>query len=380
MASIDRSETEPRESSGGRTDARADERWMRFVWILPLLLACYASWPALHNERMGDDELLIFHNDKAKDLGLLFDNLTADYFYNPLPLEIGYYRPLPKVGYMLQFALFGYDEAGYHAVSIAWLLFAVLMAFALLDRLLPHSAFAALGAAFFGTHYVIAAPVGLTTAQSDVMMAGFFFAALVAYLRWAETNRAPWGALAMLCYFLALASKEAAVVIWGIAFLWEVGRARLDPRRLPLGRLALLALPLVAYVLIRLSVGVLPHTGSFSGTTGEAVISAGVIYTHCTIKALLSGWAPFLSRARPTADAANVLLWALPLAAAATAVVLTTWRFRRLQWPVLLLVLPLLPALSSSVRIHGDDRIYSPGRWAIVSALGAGLLFVGLAW
>ncbi|HEY2732404.1 MAG TPA: hypothetical protein VGI70_00385, partial [Polyangiales bacterium] len=126
---------------------------------MPLAMGLFASWPALLNGILFDDELLIFSNPYAQSLRQLGPNLSRDFFYGPGGLAIGYYRPLIKVLFMLEYQAFGARAFGYHALSLLLFALAIALALQLAREIVPPSA-ATIATCLFASHPAAARSVG----------------------------------------------------------------------------------------------------------------------------------------------------------------------------------------------------------------------------
>jgi len=123
-----------------------------------------------------------------------------------------YYRPLNSLLYMLDYRLWGHDPFWYHlenlllhALTVVLLFFVVEAAFA--DRIL-----AFVTAILFAVYPVNSESVSFVSARNNLLCVGLLFASLLALTRCrARGQLRPFGAL--LLFFLALMSKESAVVM-----------------------------------------------------------------------------------------------------------------------------------------------------------------------
>ncbi len=254
----------------GARAASAPSGALRFAFgallVAAIAVAAYAN--TFENGFVQDDHYLITTNEDMKDLGAWPSVFTSDFFdtddvTDGAP-QIGYYRPVTRLSWMLDYAAWGADAGGFHRTSVLIHALATL-ALTVLLFLLSRSAPAAwLAGLIFAVHPAHTEAVNIITARSDVLAGAFI--ALTLLLHVASRQRAGGGvatialrALAVLCLGAALGSKEVGMAgLLAVAGLELVDlRARWLLSR-SLARRALIVAPYaalgVAYVLARAAV------------------------------------------------------------------------------------------------------------------------------
>lgn len=194
-----------------------------------VLSAFLAYYPAIAGDFLWDDDQYVSDNRNLHDA----EGLRRIWLE---PTASPQYYPLVFTTFWLEYHLWGLHPAGYHVVNI--LLHAV--AGILLWRLLVQLAAPApwLIAAVFVLHPVHVESVAWITERKNVLSACFYFAASLAYFRFAPlegdqagaTGPKRWYALAILLFVAALLSKTVTgslpaallLVIW-----WKRGRLTL---------------------------------------------------------------------------------------------------------------------------------------------------------
>jgi protein O-mannosyl-transferase len=191
--------------------------------------------------------------------------------YLTTPLRgIPYYRPVHLIWFRLNYAMFGQRPAGWHAACVLLNAIAVVMIYRLASKLVGGTIAPAAAATLFAVHPVHIENVAWISSACDPLMAIFFCSALLCYLNSREgLHRTAWTASSLVCFVLALLSKEPAValplVIALHAFLYDDGALRhkvLTSLRCTIPFIALLsvyfwirhlALPTLAPVLTKMS-------------------------------------------------------------------------------------------------------------------------------
>src|SRR4051794_3554001 len=151
-----------------------------------LVLASFVAYaPVLHNGVVLDDQYMVADNDTIRDVAQI-----PRFFVSTPPGAIAraFYRPVMFTSFTLDYALFGGDMAGFHAMNVLWHALAAWLVYLLLDRLLggDRSAAAqrrrdattgrasALGALIFALHPVQAEVVYLVNYRATTLAALFF--------------------------------------------------------------------------------------------------------------------------------------------------------------------------------------------------------------
>lgn len=173
-----------------------------------------------------DDNPIILLDDRIHHLGAALHVFVQPYWPSP---EIGLYRPLVSLTYVLDWAVSGGSPAWFHAMNVLWnaaacaLVFRFLCAFA--D---PPVALA--GALLFASHPVHTEAVANVVGRAELMAAVFCLAALTIWVRTAPMRMPRRRAAAVLSlYVLALLSKESAVMLPALLALADAARGALLP-------------------------------------------------------------------------------------------------------------------------------------------------------
>ena len=183
----------------------------------------------LLNDFVYDDHDVIEENvliTSLHNLPLLF---TRDYFAHTIELS---YRPLVTFTYFIDYALFDLMPPFYHLFNVLIHICNALLVMLLLTRMLtmfrisaapfsPLLAFA--GALFFLLHPIVTEPVNLISYREDLLCSGFVIASFLLYLytRDQKTVFNVYLPASLLCFFLAMMSKEQALALPLFILLFE---------------------------------------------------------------------------------------------------------------------------------------------------------------
>jgi Flp pilus assembly protein TadD len=184
--------------------------------------------PAMRAGYIWDDDDYVTKNPVLRDVGGLRRMWLE-------PRSIPQYYPLVHTTYWIEHRLWGLEPLGYHAVNAALHAAGAVLLWLLLRRLGLPAAF--LAAAVWALHPVCVESVAWITERKNVLSGVFYFAAALAYLKFAGTGALPparrrWGLylLSFALFAAALLSKTVTatmpaavvVVLW-----WKRDRLRL---------------------------------------------------------------------------------------------------------------------------------------------------------
>ncbi len=355
------------------------------AWVVPLLASLAAASASLRNRFTNDDDVLIVSNRYVHDASHLWQNLTSDYFYSSATASIGYYRPLTKLAFIVEYHFFGASPFGYHAISALWHVAGVLVGYALLRRLSFAPVAAGFAATFYAVHPSQGESLGIIASRSDLTVAFGTFAALLFYIEFRQTGRTRWLALALAAETFALGSKESAVAIVALVALWELAEGGFAWRTLRDRPYWLwTAVPLVLYAAVRMALHIAPIVTHDNRAWSARLLGAEQLVGGLLLRALVpTAWPPYLHARFPDAHPALAIAGAIALLGCVALSVFAIIRWPRGRWGVALLWLPALPVVLpvfSAIHVSDDPRVLIlADRWVLPSALGAGALWAALA-
>ena len=183
-----------------------------------LVLSCGVYLNSLHNDFNLDDNAIIKENPLIRTLSNLPKIFVSNYWANT-PYEKGVllYRPLVIATFAVDYALWGNNPFGFHLANLlinvanaALVLLLLAMLFG--NQLRPLQL--ALAALLFVFHPIHTEAVNMVVGRTELLATMFGLLTFIFYLRC-------WQKTAFLTFFLALLSKEIAVTIPIMIFLYE---------------------------------------------------------------------------------------------------------------------------------------------------------------
>lgn len=182
--------------------------------IVGLTLATWAA--TLSFGFVWDDLPTIVNNPSLHSWGTLGTAFTSDFWsLHDLPVDSGYWRPLPTIAYTFIVKLFGVNAFPLHALNLLLHIGVSICLFFLFGRLGLGDPGRGIAAVFFALHPIHAETVSFISALPDLMSALFGLMAVVA---WSSPSKRRWW-LGTFLFVLALLSKESAVA-FGLLGFW----------------------------------------------------------------------------------------------------------------------------------------------------------------
>ena len=234
-----------------------------YLHIIPIIvmvaLSVITYLNCLPNQFVYDDTSTLVENKLVKDWGNFLTLFTHDYF--KLSGELTY-RPLVTLSYFIDYSIWHMNPMGYHLVNVVLHMVNVVLVYFLVLLLLrqynktqeSHNQISDIGLALltcmlFAVHPIVSEVVNMISYREDLIATAFLIASFLLFLLYKERvvaqipfspsfkNRDlgefPLSAFhrkstislsagAMAAYFFALLSKESAIVLPALIFIYEL--------------------------------------------------------------------------------------------------------------------------------------------------------------
>jgi hypothetical protein len=236
---------------------------MRSRWavLLPVFLLGVVG----HVESLGywftaGDTLALIGTSRITSLGDLWTILTKPLMYGTSYTDIGlFYRPVANLTYAFDYWLWGLNPFGYHLTNVLLHGLAAALVVVTVHALTASARAGGLAGVLFAIHPLSVDTVPAISRRQDILLAIFGLLTLwlfVTSYRRDASRRLRLGAA--VAYALALLSKETAIVLGPLVFLWAVFQQPSLRRPRAYWRATRDVLPLagvaVAYLVVRLAV------------------------------------------------------------------------------------------------------------------------------
>ena len=197
----------------------------RFVPIFVFLLGV-----AVHIESLGywftaPDTFALIETSRLTSPMDAWHILTKPLMYGTSYLDIGlFYRPVASLSYAVDYWLWGLNPFGYHLTNVLLHGVAAMLVVTTIRLLTASSRIGILTGVLFAVHPISVDTVPAITRRQDILLAIFGLLTLQLYIKWfrrkGKNQRLRIGVTA--AYALALLSKETAIVLGPLVFVWTV--------------------------------------------------------------------------------------------------------------------------------------------------------------
>ena len=242
---------------------RAGYRSPWLVFGAAALVALLLYLPTLRYGFVWDDRDLILNNPflgRANPVQIF----TGEFWNNPdVDRSVGamsYYRPLTNLSLYVDRKMWGLRSAGYHLTNIIINAAVTFLACFLLWELFGSVWLAGLGGLLVGIHPAMNCVVTFISNRTYLLALFFLLVSGYALLRGQRGRARFWLALFSGSLLLSALALEASLVFAALSAAWLLAN-RTRYRRLPVW-MAATALPMAAYLLLRLGIARVPFTGS----------------------------------------------------------------------------------------------------------------------
>ena len=246
---------------GRQTPTQKRTIFLSIVLIITLGFAVYGN--SLNNEFIWDDHHLIGDNVYIKNWSHL-----AQIFTQSIGAGAGKqyfsYRPLQIITYLIDYSFWKLDVRGYHLTNIILHILAALSIYWLILTLYDDRLLSLFTAILFIVHPVHTAAVTYISGRADSLAAIFLITCFVLYLKNLRLNRLSLFIPMVVCYLLAIFSRENSLILPALLLLYHYSfRIKVNP-----GQFFTITGCALIYILARLTVlsSLAPHTSAITTT------------------------------------------------------------------------------------------------------------------
>jgi tetratricopeptide (TPR) repeat protein len=217
-----------REAGFTKRERIGNERVLSLLLVAAVSSCIYAN--TLVNEFVYDDAKQIVANRWITDVRYLGDILTNDFWgFWPERDSSSYYRPLIHIVNMMVYQVVGLSPWAYHLMNVLLHAANSVLVLLLATRLIEssdnaHSRHTPLIAALlFATHPIHSEPVAWACGMPELFFSFFYLLAFYSYAKSTdrESGSLPFLFLSLLGFVLALVSKEPAITLPVILFIYD---------------------------------------------------------------------------------------------------------------------------------------------------------------
>lgn len=346
----------------------------KMPYAVLVLMVASISIVNLRNDFIFIDDINLIVNNPHLNFSLI--NLV-NLFAKPLgqtsadsSMHFFYYRPTLNLFYMINATIWGINPVGFHVSNLMLHLFTTFLTYHIgLLLFADNKGVSLLAAALFAIHPVHNELVGRVAMNENLL--GFFIAlALYSYFQKRKY-------LSLTAFALALLTKESAVMLFFVIFIFELRYLKLWPAILSmLPHVFLVA----AYLLLRTIVVGFPHEAAFNPNFVETLIITSAALTSylrlLLIPYPLDLYSPVFKLVSPLQPELLLAIVVCPL----LAYLIWKWRtdilLRSLVLGILVLLMPVI--LKANALVLGLDNAFIAERQLYVPTILYSLLIASL--
>jgi tetratricopeptide (TPR) repeat protein len=187
----------------------------RFYLVCLISLSTVIYLNTLQNQFVFDDIPLVLDNHFVKHI-----EKFPSYFFSSIA-KIPY-RPLRMITYAIDYQFTGLNPVGYHVSSIVFHVLTTLVLYFTIFALTGKSRVAFFAACLFAVHPVHTDSVAYISGRRDILSTLFYLLGFYCFLKARQKDKSRLLILALAAYLFALASKEMAVTLPAICFLYDL--------------------------------------------------------------------------------------------------------------------------------------------------------------
>lgn len=230
---------------------KKQQKWIYLIIIIALSMMVYLN--TLNNDFAYDDSHLVENNPAIRS------------WKNFSEIARPSQRPVRAITYMIDYSIWKLNPFGFHLTNIFLHAIAAALLFLFLNHFLDKN-LSFLVTLLFALHPIQTEAVAAIANRKEMLMSAFFLLAFILYLK--KSKHWIFFVLSYICYGFALLSKEVAVTLPVMVFVydWYFKDKRTLKKNIPL--YALYVLPIIAGALIIFGTDRFPNFFSVEHTRG----------------------------------------------------------------------------------------------------------------
>lgn len=201
-------------SQTGKILDMVSKRYIFYIFFITVIV----FFNTLFFEFVWDDNYQIITNYDIRTLeGLL------KLIFSPIPSMPNYYRPTFIISLYMDYGLWGLNPLGYHLTNLILSILNNILIFFISSMIFKNNRIGFITAIIFAIHPTHAEPVAYISARNELICTFFLFLSLIFYLKFRlGTKKSLTIILSTVFYFFSLLSKENAVIMPLLIFLYEL--------------------------------------------------------------------------------------------------------------------------------------------------------------
>ena len=213
----------PKKTASAETSPKLLSGAYPLLWFTIAAFILFGQSIAFNYTYLDDHNLVLFNLENLKSPSYFSKAFTEDVFHLP-SVSSYYYRPVMTLSFMAD-AMIGNGSFGmFHFSNILYHILATFLLFLFFIELGFERIRVFLFSMLFLVHPLATQAVAWVPGRNDTLLAIFVLASFVAWIRYLKSGRMYLVILHLLCYALALLTKESAVMLpfMVVIFSWFV--------------------------------------------------------------------------------------------------------------------------------------------------------------
>lgn len=225
-----------------------------------LVLICIIIYGnSLLNPFVWDDSWLIQNNPLIRSFNNIPKLFQVNLTYSRGAFASNFYRPLQSLSHMIDYLFFGLQPFGYHAINIILHAINAVLVYFLILLITKQKVASFVSSLLFAVHPIHVEAVTYISGRADLLVAFFILLSLIFFIVYSECaklKRIIFYSISVLCFILALLSKELAIVFPLTLIVYDLSFRRKNLRDLSsfLRAYALFIIIDLIYILLRLTI------------------------------------------------------------------------------------------------------------------------------
>lgn len=196
-----------------------DNTKLRYIFIALIILVVYGN--TLNHDFVWDDHPVIAINPALESLG----NIPKFFVMEDIAEgSTGYYRPMTYVSFAIDRAIWGVNPVGFNITNLALHILVALAFYRVVAALFKREGLAFAAALIFALHPITGETVNFHAGGRNTLLSALF--ALLSLLYYVKGRRIA----ALVCFVPAIFSKEFALLMPAVFFLYDLTMSREKPR------------------------------------------------------------------------------------------------------------------------------------------------------
>jgi len=167
---------------------------------------------ALLGDFVWDDNILIVDNTYIRNCTYVPAAFLTDLFHDYTVGVATHYRPLQTISFTMDYALWGLTPLAFHLTNLLLHLLCVVLVWLLMERLGLSRWMSLFVAGLFSVHPVNTNAISYISGRADPLALASMLGAFLLYIEHRKSGRLIFYLASMVCYLLALLSRESAML------------------------------------------------------------------------------------------------------------------------------------------------------------------------